>query len=327
MIHSGPLPDHTPRWLLLIHQIPPKPDYLRVKIWRRLQRVGALPIKNSVYALPHTDRAQEDLQWIVREIAEQGGDASICEASFVDGLSDEQLEALFHAARDADYAGVGEAARGLTAELRKAGDERKREIAGELEKLRRRLTEIEAIDDLGSPGREAASAAVEALADLLAPPARREESASVLDRGDHQGRTWVTRKGIHVDRMASAWLIRRFIDERPTFKFVVAKGYRPKPDEIRFDMFEAELTHEGSACTFEVLLDRFGLRRDPGLVAVSELVHEIDVRDGRFERPEIAGVEAMVTGISLAHRDDDARLTASAVLFEALYENLRRKRR
>ncbi len=101
------------RWLLLIHQIPPKPNYLRVKVWRRLQRLGAVAVKNSVYVLPRSEQAQEDFQWVAREIVEGGGDASICEARFMEGLSDEQVEAIFHAARDVDYAQVAEAARRL----------------------------------------------------------------------------------------------------------------------------------------------------------------------------------------------------------------------
>src|SRR6267143_5300203 len=104
---------HETRWLLLIHQIPPKPDYFRVKIWRRLQRVGAVAIKNSVYVLPKSDQTLEDFQWIVREIVEGGGDASLCEASFVEGLSDGQIEALFRTARDADYAAIADEAREL----------------------------------------------------------------------------------------------------------------------------------------------------------------------------------------------------------------------
>src|SRR5262249_20306031 len=146
------------RWLLLIHQIPPKPDYLRVKIWRRLQRVGAVPIKNSVYVLPQGDKAQEDFQWIVREIAAQGGDASVCAARFVDGLSDQQIEALFHAARDAEYAEIAEGARRLADELRKAREPRRREIEVEADRLRRRLGEIVDIDYLGAPGRLPAEA-------------------------------------------------------------------------------------------------------------------------------------------------------------------------
>src|SRR5579863_2240081 len=90
------------RWLLLIHQIPPKPNYFRVKIWRRLQRLGAVAIKNSVYVLPKSDQAQEDFEWVLREIVQEGGDATLCEARLVEGLSDEQVEALFYAARDAD---------------------------------------------------------------------------------------------------------------------------------------------------------------------------------------------------------------------------------
>jgi hypothetical protein len=107
-------------------------------------------------------------------------------------------------------------------------------------------------------------------------------------RDQYQGRTWVTRTGVHVDRIASAWLIRRFIDRDATFKFVPAKGYAPEPGEVRFDMFEAEFSHEGDLCTFEVLCARFALA-EPGLAAVAELVHDIDVKDGKFGRPETAG--------------------------------------
>src|SRR5580658_1877270 len=107
-----PEPRET-RWLLLIHQIPPKPDYLRVKIWRRLQRVGAVAIKNSVYVMPRSDQSLEDLQWTVREISAGGGDAWICEAGFVEGISNDQVEALFQAARDADYTAIGEEAKEL----------------------------------------------------------------------------------------------------------------------------------------------------------------------------------------------------------------------
>jgi hypothetical protein len=315
------------RWLLLIHQIPPKPDYLRVKIWRRLQRVGAVPVKNSVYVLPQNERSQEDFEWIVREIVAQGGDASVCAARFINGLSDEHIEAMFHAARDADYAQAAEAARRLCDELRKAGEARRREIAAEAERLRRRLAEIIEIDLLSAPGRLPAETAFANLEERLRPLEATERAMAASYRHeDYQGRTWVTRKGIHVDRMASAWLIRRFIDGEASFKFVPPKGYRPQPREVRFDMFEAEFTHEGGACTFEVLLERFGLGRDVGLVPIAEIVHELDVHDEKFARDELPGIAALITGIALTYRSDEERLERASNALDALYQYYRRRK-
>ena len=144
------------RWLLLIHQVPPKPNYFRVKIWRRLQRLGAVAIKNSVYALPRTEQTYEDLEWVMREIIEGGGDASICEAHFVEGLSDEQVEALFNAARDADYARLAGDIRGLFDTLpagKDIADAQRREVEAALARLNRRFTEITAVDFCHAPGR------------------------------------------------------------------------------------------------------------------------------------------------------------------------------
>jgi hypothetical protein len=189
------------------------------------------------------------------------------------------------------------------------------------------MGEIVDIDVVGAPGRLAAEAALATLEERLRPvePAARP-SAPSYRREDHQGRTWVTRKGIHVDRMASAWLIRRFIDAEARFKFVSPKGYRPAPGELRFDMFEAELTHEGDACTFEVLLARFGLDRDGGLRQIAEVVHELDVHDEKFERADIPGIGALVAGIALACRGDEERLERAGLALDALYQYYRRRR-
>jgi hypothetical protein len=125
--------------------------------------------------------------------------------------------------------------------------------------------------------------------------------------------------------MASAWLIRRFIDPAPTFKFVGGKGYTPEPGELRFDMFEAEYTHEGDHCTFEVLIGRFALE-DPALHPIAEIVHDIDLKDAKFERPDTMGIERLVAGIAMAHKDDAARLERGTAVFDDLYEYFRRKR-
>ncbi|HYU15059.1 MAG TPA: chromate resistance protein ChrB domain-containing protein [Candidatus Acidoferrum sp.] len=312
------------RWLLLFHQIPPKPNYFRVKIWRRLQRLGAVAVKNAVYALPRSEQAQEDLQWVLREIAEGGGDATLCEVRLIDGLTDLEVEGLFQRARDADYTQLADDARALGQSLpprRKPSEEERGPAAAELARFERRLRDIEAIDFFGASGREVVAGLLGALAARLGTEPAPPPSARVADV---RGRTWVTRKGIHVDRIASAWLIRRFIDPDARFKYVPARGYRPAAGELRFDMFEAEFTHEGDRCTFEVLVQRFGLT-DPALGPIAEIVHDIDLKDGKFARPDAEGVARMIAGLALAHREDEARLDRGTQLFEHLYTYFRRK--
>ena len=320
--------DSEARWLLLIHQIPPKPDYFRVKIWRRLQRLGAVAIKNSVYVLPKKDQTQEDFQWVLREIAEGGGEASLCEARFVDGLSDDQVEGLFRAARSAEYEQIAEDARRL-AETHLPDEEkevaRRAQVESDLARLKRRLAEVVAIDFFGARGREAA----EGLVSKVEARTQGKEPDRRAGRGpshgqDLRGKTWVTRKGIYVDRMASAWFIRRFVDSGAEFKFVPAKGYTPTPGEVRFDMFEAEFTHEGDQCTLEVLIARFGLD-DPALTPIAEIVHDIDLKDSKFTRQETVGIESLLSGIAMAHKDDAARLERGCAVFADLYEYFRKK--
>jgi hypothetical protein len=317
------------RWLLLIHQLPSKPDYFRVKIWRRLQRIGAVAIKSSVYALPHSDQAVEDFQWIVREIGAAGGDASVCEASFVDGLSDGQIEGLFRAARSADYAAVEEAAEDLLATLprgRKLNADRREDIEVAVSRLRRRLDEIGAIDFFGASSGLQVDETFRRLQEQLRTATKTRKRLPAA--GSHRkksGRVWVTRRGVYIDRIASAWLIRKYIDPRAKFRFVVEQNYRPDPSAVRFDMFDAEHTHEGDRCTFEVLLERFRLT-DPALRALGEMVHDIDLRDRKYARPETSGLERMIDGICRTHSDDKERVALGAGVFDAVYESLRGER-
>jgi hypothetical protein len=317
------------RWLLLIHHIPPHPPYFRAKVGRRLARIGAVPIKNAVYILPATEQTQEDFEWLAREIAQEGGDATLCRASLVEGLTDAQVEGLFGAARQADYGELTSEARDLARSLPAKlapDDERRGEARAHVARLKKRLSELLAIDFFSSPGRESADAAMDALERRLDKDAPRDVEPHARPRlADHQGRTWVTRKNIHVDRIASAWLIARFIDKNPTFKFVPGQGYKARKDELTFDMFEATFTHVGDRCTFEVLLERFDLK-DPGLRAIGEIIHDVDVKDGKFERPEAPGIGAVIAALALVRRDDDARLALGTSLFDGLLELYRRKR-
>jgi len=311
-------------WLLLLHQIPPKPAYFRVKIWRRLQDLGAVAIKNSVYALPATDDAQEDFQWLLRQIVEAGGDGSICEARFIDGLSDTAVTELFRTARDADYDDLAKDARTLAEAVPSTAEERhekRGEIAGQLARLKKRLAAIVAIDFFGADGREAVAGLLAAVEQRLEPGGfNAERPGGELDK--LTGRVWVTRIGVQVDRIASAWLIRRFIDPEARFKFVAAKGYVPEPGELRFDMFEAEFTHEGELCTFEVLLARAGYA-DPALQAIAEIVHDIDLKDGKHGREETPGVARVLAGVALAHDRDETRLERGAAALAELYASFK----
>ncbi len=150
-------------------------------------------------------------------------------------------------------------------------------------------------------------------------------ASKAFDRTQLHGRTWVTRRGIHVDRMASAWLIRRFIDPKARFKFVASRGYHPASRELRFDMFEADFTHEADHCTFEVLLARCGIT-DPALQPIAEIVHDIDLKDAKFGRTESGGIDRLIAGIAMAHQADEDRLERACAVFDDLYEYYRRKR-
>lgn len=311
---------------MLVHQIPPKPDYLRVKVGRRLARIGAVALKNTVYVLPASDRAHEDFQWVLREVVTAGGEATLLDAQLVAGLADRDVEALFRDARDADYAVLAEEARGLEQKTDdvKVDDDLRRRLEPELARLERRLEELASIDFFDAGGRQPVLGLVSALRKRLTPPSSPPPPPDG-GRGEvYVGRTWVTRTGIHVDRIASAWLIRRFIDAEARFKYVPAKGYVPEPGELRFDMFDAEFTHEGELCTFEVLCQRLQLTQ-PGLSAIAEIIHDIDVKDAKFERPETAGIAAQINGLCLAHRVDEERLRRGEQLLDDLLTYFARK--
>lgn len=289
------------RWLLLIHQLPPKPDYVRVKIRRRLQGIGAVALKRTVYALPASDQSREDFEWLAREIADLGGEATICEGSFLEPETGARLIATQRAERSREYGAIA------TSAQRESGD---------VDRLKRRLALVAGVDHFAAQGRADAEAAIMALE-------QRKTGADSANspEGGMQGRTWVTRVGVHVDRISSAWLIRRFIDCEARFRFVPPKGYRPEPGELRFDMFEGEFTHDGDRCTFETLCRHFVLR-DRALGIIAELVHDIDCKDEKFGREETAGFRLVIDGIVRAHAADETRLERGAAVLDDLYAQL-----
>jgi len=319
------------QWLLLVHQLPAKPPYLRVKVWRRLQGLGAISVKNSVYALPAGEQTLEDFQWLLREIEQGGGEGMILEASLVDGLNDQEVRALFDAARDADYAEISAELRRLATDIAgadKGSPTGKVDVRGQLVRLRRRYQDTSRIDFFGATGRMT----VEGLLSALERQASDADAAAagpapkvVASMQGLAGKTWVTRRGVYVDRIACAWLITRFIDPDARFKFVAAKDYDALPGELRFDMFRAEFTHEGDKCSFEVLLDRTGLD-EPALHAVAEIVHDIDLKDGKFSREQTGGIAHVLDGVCAANDDDLARIERGSAIFDNVYEQFRKGR-
>jgi hypothetical protein len=316
-------------WLLLVHQLPAQPAYLRVKIWRRLQALGAVAIKNAVHALPMNDGTQEDFEWLLREIGEGGGEAVLCEARLIDGISDDEVRRLFDEARDRDYGEITSDALALSKSLRgKLKGEAINDLRSQTARLRKRIADVVAIDFFGAMGRQKAEAALASLEARLDEDNLKKSAEAPGTRkiGELAGKTWVTRQGVHIDRIGSAWLIARFIDPQAQLKFVSGKSYRPQPNELRFDMFEAEFTHEGDKCTFEGLLDHIG-SKDPALRAIAEIIHDIDLKDNKFGRDEAPGIRTLIDGIAVATTDDNERIARGASVFNDLYEYFRKKRR
>lgn len=317
------------RWLLLIHQLPSKPAYFRVKVWRRLQGIGAVAVKSTVYALPANAETQEDFEWLLKEIVEGGGEAMVCEARLIDGLSDGQARALFDAARDEDYAEISKEARALASRLTTTGaDDEGAECRSQAKRLRKRLADIATIDFFGATGRLSAESLVAEIERKLTEDTdmtTETPSASTQTAPNLKGHVWVTRKGVHVDRIACSWLILRFIDPNAVIRFVPGKGYEPRPGELRFDMFEGEITHEGDRCSFEVLLTRAGLS-EPALQAIAEIVHDIDLKDGKFGREETTGIASLISGVCSANAQDDERIAQGGAVFDNLYQYFKSKR-
>jgi hypothetical protein len=318
------------RWLLFVHQLPPKASNLRVRTWRRLQQLGAIPIKQAVYVLPDTPNTREDFEWLKAEVKASGGDASVFAADHVDAWSDDALVEEFRRAGQEAYAAV---ARNVEKVLKRASVARRprgtRAPATRrlLDVFRERLAAIEGVDFFGSAGRDRVTSLLKQLEEHTS--GRRDVSTAKLagstTQDSHRGRRWVTRPRPGVDRMASAWLIRRFIDGQAQFGFAVDRNAAPA-DAIPFDMFGVEFSHQGEGCTFERLCKIFQIG-EPAVARLAAIVHDLDLKDGRFGAPEATTVGAIIEGLQLANADDDALLVQGMTLFDSLYRSFEQSAR
>jgi hypothetical protein len=274
-------------------------------------------VKNAVYLLPHGADALEDLQWIAQEIAAGGGDAHLFEGDFVDGVANEAAVAQFQETRNAEYEAIAADARAAMKSARSAAAVS--ELAASHARLLRRFDEVRRIDFFEADQRAAAEEALSAIETRLRKD-RKEETRMVEANPELRGKTWVTRPGVKVDRMASAWFIRRFVDPKARFGFADPSAPR-REGEIRFDMVGGEFTHEEDRCTFETLVGRIGLP-DKGVRAIAEIVHDLDLKDSRFGRPETPGVRTMLEGLMERTAGDDERIERALPFFDDLHEAL-----
>jgi hypothetical protein len=287
-----------------------------VKTWRRLQQIGALPTRNSVYVLPNSDQCREDFEWIRSEIVALGGEATVFAA---DALSDggNDLVTMFQCAREKDYRALKrDADRMLSSSLakRSSPSASRDEWHRGVRRMRERFTEIERIDFFHAPAGPDTAVSIGAL-ERLAGGVREPTTtdASVLSPVAFRNRRWVTRPRPGVDRMASAWLIRRFIDPKATFGFVD----RPADSDVPFDMYTGEFSHQGARCTFETLAHRFNIT-DPAVAGIGRIVHDLDLKEARYSPPEVPAVGRMVDGLREMYADDETLLEHGMGMFEAL---------
>jgi len=301
-------------WLLLLFTLPTNRNTGRVAVWRRLKKMGAVQIKTSTYLLPDEPAQYEQFQWLAQQIRDYGGDSTLVRAQEIEGLSKENVIAMFNDARAEDYAVLRKSIQSFIVRRKKMAAE---ETAGELERLTGQFRAIRSVDFFDSArGHETAM--------LL----RRAEGRSrarpfaVLNPRQYQGKTWLTRPRPEIDRVGSAWLISRFIDRKP--KFVFAPSADAVPNAIPFDMLDAEFSHHGNHCTFETLVRRFAIS-DKSVAKIGEMIHDADLDDARFQRVEAVGIDRVLKGWAKQGLPDEEILRRGFQCFDALSAFLLRR--
>jgi hypothetical protein len=300
------------RWLIFVHQLPSHPSKLRVSTWRRLQQMGALPLKQAVYVLPDTAAAREDFEWLKTEVTGAGGEARVFTADHVDTWSDDELVEAFRRSRQEAYDA-------LAREVQR-GTKRTSSAQRLVNTFRERLAAIERIDFFGSAGRDRVVTLLRQLEERGSSARKPKAPGRTIGPGDapaYQGRLWMTRPRPGVDRMSSAWLIRRFIDRQARFGFASDRAAVPA-DGVPFDMFGVDFSHQNDGCTFETLCAVFGID-DPAVSRIAAIVHDLDLKENRFGAPECGTVGALIDGLRLTYEQDDVLLDQGMSVFESLY--------
>jgi len=294
-------------WLLLLYSLPAHRNTQRVAVWRRFKKIGALQLTTSTYLLPDQPAHYEHFQWLTKLIRDSGGEATLVRVREIEGMPNEKLVDLFNDARDRDYAAVSKALRSLP-----------RQPSDELSRLTRQFRNLRAIDFFNSQrGQE-----IEMQLQKLERNRTARGDTVQIHPADYRGRTWITRPRPEIDRVGSAWLIRKFID--PKARFAFASKIAPRSNAVSFDMLDAEFSHVGDDCTFETLTKRFSIR-DKAIRKIAEMIHDADLEDEKFQRPEGIGIDRVLKGWGKEGLPDEEILRRGFECFDALYAFLQRR--
>ncbi|MBI3592724.1 MAG: chromate resistance protein [Nitrospirae bacterium] len=315
-------------WLLFFYSVPSKPVANRIKVWRRLAKAGALQFKGAGYILPYSEGHYEFFQWLVSEVVSMKGDAAFVKVEKIETMKNSEISVLFNQQKEKDYRniekGLEEFERKINS-VKKGGDSIKdRRLSEHLNKYSRAFEAARKTDFfLSKAGGELKKRikGIEAeLRNLSGTDMKKPDIQIPLRRvEDYQGRTWVTRRNPFVDRMASAWLIKRFLDKRAGFRLISEQDMEGLDKRlVVFDVRGGEFTHQADMCTFEVLVKSFGLR-DRAVKKIAETVHELDIKDEKFGSPEARGIEEILIGIRKTAKDDSEALQKGMTVFEMLY--------
>ncbi len=302
----------TATWLLLTFTLPAKRASQRVEVWRKLHRYGTVPLGNSGYLLPNSAANEERFQWLATAIRKYGGDASVVRVQSIDNMSTPQLVGRFEEARAREY-------QELIREIQKFSSmSPQKQSVGRSSRLRSRFQEILEVDFFGSPlQKQVAELLVRADAARVLKPA---QPTPKIDRQNYKNRVWVTRPRPGIDRSASAWLIRRFVDAKARFTFA-SEDQAPR-GAVPFDMFhEGGFGHQGDDCTYETLEKRFQIH-DRKVAVIGQIIHDADLHDGKFGRKEGYGLDEVLKGWACQGIPDRELLERGMKLIEGLYRAL-----
>lgn len=301
-----------------------------MKVWRKLSKAGAVQIKGAVYILPMNEEHYEFFQWLASEVTSMDGEAAFTRVEAIDSMKDYEIMDIFDGHKDEDYQAISRTIEDLETKMNSfrkgSGSQNLKSLSGQVIRVSRSFEEVRKTDFFSSKRGNALRLRIDALNAGLRGVSGVVHAKEILAvtqkrREDYQGRVWVSRKRPFVDRMSSSWLIRRFVDKSASFHLVAEKDLASiKTGQVTFDVRGGEFTHVGDLCTFEVLVKTFGIK-DKAVRKIAEIVHELDIKDDKYQNADASGIGEILSGLRKAVKDDAELLEKGISVFEMLYRS------